>query len=233
MRAKATYHVSRFTLSFPDWLAIVGFVCLGRFLFFVWVVFFWSIRSQENVVYYDLVWIRKIATVVTMSAAIGQKNKTWSPNTHRAQRWNYVFFFQAFPHFFTDLIIKDFIRKGSMSINWASLRMVNGVAGGKMSDRFCRWATYWKRHDMSVTLICKILIDPQNFRGLFCPRIIRILTVRKGSYEFWQFEADAFSDIFFEIQFIIWLMHFFKNFDPVSYYGIGSPRFLYFYRKLT
>ena len=43
----------------------------------------------------------------------------------------------------------------SMPINWAFLRMVNGVAGGKalsqMFDQFCTWVAYWKRHDMSVT----------------------------------------------------------------------------------
>ena len=39
----------------------------------------WSIRSQENLVYYDLVWIRKTATVVTMSAAFGQKKTVVQP----------------------------------------------------------------------------------------------------------------------------------------------------------
>ena len=36
----------------------------------------------------------------------------------------------------------------SMPINWAFLRMVSGVAGGKalsqMSDQFCRWVANWK-----------------------------------------------------------------------------------------
>ena len=48
----------------------VVFVCL----------FFKSILSQEHLVYYGFVWTRKTATVVTMSAAIGQKKPFGLPS---------------------------------------------------------------------------------------------------------------------------------------------------------
>ena len=115
-----------------------------------------------------------------------------------------------------------------MPINWAFLRSsVNGMAGGKafsqMSDQFCRRATYWKQHDMSVTLICRILIDPQNFwGGLFWSRITNPDSSKLPR-----------SPTFFDVQCTgaVYMIHVLLNFDPVSYHGIGSLRFLIFWQE--
>ena len=43
------------------------------------VVFSGQSSHRKNLVYSDLVWIRKTATVVTVSAAIGQKKRSYVP----------------------------------------------------------------------------------------------------------------------------------------------------------
>ena len=181
MRAKATYHVSRFTLSFPDWLAIVGFVCLGRFLFFVWVVFFWSIRSQENVVYYDLVWIRKIATVVTMSAAIGQKKQNMKSKYAQSTKMKLRFFFPSVSSFFSRIssskISSVKVRCPSIGhlcewwMEWLEVRCLIDFAGGQRIGSGMIWASRW---------FAKFWLIPRTFGACFA----------QGSYESWQFEKD-------------------------------------------
>ena len=73
MRAEASYYVLRFTQRSRLTVGF-GVFCgcfFGAVVVFSLVLFFWSILSQEHLVYYDFVGIRKTATVVTMSAAIG------------------------------------------------------------------------------------------------------------------------------------------------------------------
>ena len=66
-------------------------VCVGRLLFLVWLPFFWSIQFQEHLVNYGFVGIRKTATVVTMSAAIGQQKNICSTRGYSFSIYIYIY----------------------------------------------------------------------------------------------------------------------------------------------